>query len=56
MTAADDRGRLEAPFAAAFGRPPGEDEARACLDFLRRSGWADLCHVFVNMKEFIFID
>ena len=28
----------------------------ACLDFLGRSGWADLCHVLINMKEFIFID
>jgi hypothetical protein len=52
----DDRGRLALLFRSAFGRPPGDDEARACLEFARRSGWADLCHVLINMKEFIFID
>jgi hypothetical protein len=52
----DDRGRLALLFRSAFGRPPSEEEARACLEFARRSGWADLCHVLINMKEFIFID
>jgi hypothetical protein len=52
----DDRERLGGLFGAAFGRPPSEDETRTCLDFVRRSGWADLCHVLINMKEFIFID
>ncbi len=52
----DDRGRLDAAFRMAFGRPPTADESRACLDFLARSGWPDLCHVLVNMKELIFVD
>ncbi len=52
----DDRERLDRLFAEAFGRPPTEDEARASLDFVGRAGWADLCHVLINMKEFIFID
>jgi hypothetical protein len=51
-----DRERLEHCFVSAFGRPPSEDEARDCLEFLGRSSWADLCHVLVNMKEFIFIE
>jgi hypothetical protein len=51
-----DRGRLDRCFILAFGRPPFEEEARNCLEFLGRSGWAELCHVLVNMKEFIFID
>jgi hypothetical protein len=56
MPAPDDRGRLDRAFRLAFGRPPSDDEARSCLDFLGRGGWADLCHVLINMKEFIFID
>jgi hypothetical protein len=54
--AGSDRERLERCFVSAFGRPPSADEARDCLEFLGRSGWADLCHVLVNMKEFIFTD
>jgi cytochrome c553 len=54
--ARSDRERLEQGFVSAFGRPPSEEEARDCLAFLGRSSWADLCHVLVNMKEFLFID
>jgi len=54
-----DRDRLDELFLAAFGRCPNDDEARACLAFVKGSksaGWAGLCHVLLNMKEFIFID
>jgi hypothetical protein len=54
--AGGDRERLERCYILAFGRPPTDEEARACLAFVAHSGWADLCHVLVNMKEFIFID
>ncbi len=56
MSAEGDRERLDRCFVQAFGRPPTEEEARDCLAFLGRSGWADLCHALINMKEFIFID
>jgi hypothetical protein len=52
----DDRGRLHGAFLLAFGRPPTEDESGRCLAFLKGSGWADLCHVLLNMKELIFIN
>jgi hypothetical protein len=61
--------RLEALYLTAFGRPPTESETRACLQFLasqtvpdpkspdaQLNPWVNLCHVLVNMKEFIFID
>jgi hypothetical protein len=53
--ARDDRDRLTGAFLLAFGRPPTEDESRGCLAFLKTSSWSGLCHVLVNMKEFIFI-
>src|SRR5262249_56342102 len=59
-----DRLRLDELFLTAFGRPPSDHEARRCLDFLAkdsssadcRLAWADLCHVLINTKEFLFID
>jgi hypothetical protein len=55
------RARLEALYLTAFGRPPTEQEALASLAFLDGQdqsalAWADLCHVLINMKEFIFVD
>jgi hypothetical protein len=52
----NNRDRLDRCYVRALGRPPTEEEARDCLEFLGRSDWADLCHVLVNMKEFIFIE
>ncbi len=45
----------------AFGRPATEQEALASLAFLDGqdqavAAWTDLCHVVINMKEFIFVD
>ena len=65
--------RLDELFESAFGRPPTDQEARACGAFLeiqrhaRRDGksqdreteilaWNDLCHIIINMKEFIFVE
>jgi cytochrome c553 len=54
-------------YLTAFGRPPTEDEIRQSSEFVaaqsRRyaSGpadirlWADLCHVLLNAKEFVFV-
>jgi len=55
-------------YQTAFARRPTADELAAAIDFLQgqslRRGassedaqvWADLCHVLINVKEFIFID
>ena len=60
-----DPQRLDHLFALAFGRQPTDDEVRTCLEFLgppsndqaaAPAPWADLCHILINMKEFIFID
>jgi hypothetical protein len=60
------RDRLDRLYELAFGRPPGDEERTAALAFLagqaRDHGpgddvraWADLCHVLINVKEFIYI-
>jgi hypothetical protein len=59
--------RVERLYLAAFGRVPAPTESADALAFLaeqaRRYGaesddprpWADLCHVLLNVKEFIFV-
>ena len=53
-------------YETAFSRPPTEAERNAALAFVTQQGqqsgkpddpriWADLCHVLLNVKEFIFI-
>jgi hypothetical protein len=54
--------RIDELYASAFGRPPAPDELRRCLAFLLKHpgpeprAWADLCHILINVKEFIYID
>jgi uncharacterized protein DUF1553 len=60
--------RIEGLYLTAFARPPSTEELASAIDFLqeqslRYSGgsddprvWADLCHVLMNVKEFIFIE
>jgi hypothetical protein len=66
-SASSDRERIERMFQTALGRPPDERERRDCLAFLHSQqaadpgaeahrAWADLCHVVINVKEFIFIN
>jgi hypothetical protein len=62
------RERITAMYLSAFARPPSESELTACLDFLDRQAqlgkskaddsavWADLAHVLINAKEFIFLN
>ncbi len=52
----DDRARLDTAFLAASAEPPPPTSRGPASTFLGRSGWADLCHVLLNMKELIFID
>ncbi len=62
--------RIQQMYLTAFARPPGEDETREAMEFLKqqsgfyesRTGpwdsaqaWTDLAHVLMNIKEFIFI-
>jgi hypothetical protein len=59
---------VDALYRAAFARPPTADESRDALHFLEQQAkryeggsddpraWADLCHVLINVKEFIFIE
>jgi len=47
--------RLDGLYRTAFGRPPTVQEQNDALAFLDAQTWADLCHVFMNTKEFLFI-
>jgi len=69
---ADARQRITQMYLAAFSRPPSEIELTAALNFLDEQGaaysssepgflleeqvWADLCHVLLNVKEFVFVN
>ncbi len=60
--------RVDSLYRTAFARLPSESERRSALAFLQRQSerygasmdeppaWADLCHVLINVKEFIFLD
>jgi hypothetical protein len=59
--------RVQGMYATAFARPPSEKELNDALTFLNEQGkeygqaddpraWADLCHVLMNVKEFIFLN
>jgi hypothetical protein len=64
--------RISGLYVDAFSRPPTEDERREAIAFLKSQGaeyglsdldvekdertWTDLCHVLVNVKEFIFVN
>jgi hypothetical protein len=60
--------RIESLYQSAFARQPTEDEQRDAIDFLQEQSlrhgagsedlrvWTDLCHVLINVKEFIFIE
>ena len=63
--------RIEHLFAKALGRQPSADEVQALVEFLDDQAeayalppaargsdqrlWADLCHVLINAKEFLYI-
>jgi cytochrome c553 len=60
--------RISALYKTAFARPPEPAEMESALHFLERqasrhhvgsnnpAAWADLCHVLINVKEFVFLD
>jgi hypothetical protein len=58
---------VERLYLTAFSRPPSPKESAEALAFLaeqdrvygaenHQRSWADLCHVLMNTKEFIFIN
>jgi len=58
--------RITRLYVTAFGRPPSQAELSEALKFLGKTSgnnanspdlraWPDLCHVLMNVKEFIFI-
>jgi hypothetical protein len=59
---------IEALYQSAFTRSPSAAEREAAIRFLERQGshhgggaddpraWADLCHMLINVKEFIFVE
>jgi hypothetical protein len=66
---ADPRARISALYRDAFGRPPAAEEVVSAEEFLRTQAqlyqtedpqnqklWADLCHVLLNTKEFIYLN
>jgi hypothetical protein len=58
---AEDRAQvIEELFVEAFSRAPRAAEIERILAFLGdrndEGAWSDVCHVLLNMKEFIFIN
>ena len=56
--------RIHSLYLEAFGRPPASEELETARQFVQddetgsskaRQGWSDLCHVLLNVKEFIFV-
>ncbi len=62
--ATSPRERVRRAFWEAFARAPDDLEIDQALEFVRTStsrpddprGWAALCHVLFNVKEFIYVD
>jgi hypothetical protein len=51
--------RIARMYHSAFARPPSAAETAAVLAFLAGNdqyAWADLAHVLINSKEFIYIN
>lgn len=67
-TGASTERRIGNLFETAFARPPSADELADAIDFLQTQSlkhssgsddvrvWTDLCHVLMNVKEFIFVE
>lgn len=53
---ADPVAQIERACRLAWGRPPDEWESAQMKDFLRRQSLTDLCHVLMNVNEFIYLD
>ena len=47
---------VEAAWRLAFGRPPGAEERATALEYLKRNSLPRLCHLILNMSEFVYVD
>ncbi len=63
-TAPTATARIERLYEAAFARPPTGNEVASAVAFLAErapgkpedlAAWGDLCHVLMNVKEFVFL-
>ena len=63
----DAESRIQRLYEMAYTRPPTEAEVKSAVEFLKIQGqeyngpedprtWADLCHVLMNVKEFLFVN
>ena len=64
---AEETLRVDSLYRTAFSRPPTDGEVSAAHEFIveqaqsygvpadDRQVWKDLCHVLVNLKEFIYL-
>jgi hypothetical protein len=57
----NDEARIAKLYVTAFARAPQAEEMAAALQFLKEypdqsKAWTDLCHVLINVKEFIFVN
>ena len=48
--------QVRAACELALGRSPSADESREFLDYATRHGLANLCRLFINSNEFIFVN
>ena len=59
--------RIQSLYQTAYARPPAAVEEKDAVEFLQAQArryrcapddprvWTDLCHVLINVKEFIFV-
>jgi hypothetical protein len=57
----DTEARIGLAFEMAFSRPPNAAQLDRCRQFLaagpnEEKAWADLCHMLINLKPFIFVN
>jgi hypothetical protein len=53
--------RINNLYLTGFARPPQPDELESAMQFIKThsnpdQAWPDLCHVLMNVKEFIFVN
>jgi hypothetical protein len=54
--APDLRGRIDAAYRLAVGRPPSPSEATILLDVAQKHGLPNVCRLIFNASEFVFVD
>src|SRR5262249_23571000 len=47
---------VETAWRIAFGRSPAAEERATALDYLKSNSLPRLCHLIMNMSEFIYVD